>query len=150
MPLEWNDLLAKANGANILLWRTPCVTSIYKTESARLNTIYARYSDHIKIKYLGWDALLMPSGLLEARKNVSSIIMRLTQNAYPYDLAPGIMHYVLWCSTGPPKDLHESVCHHLRTIYQDISSIEYIAHVNYDHERSILDLWHCQVFIRCK
>jgi hypothetical protein len=144
MPLYWKDLLAKARGDNILLWRTPDVSKAYLLKSASLNAIYARYSDFIKIKYLGWETIKRSDGLLESQRTPKSLSIRLTYNAYPYDLDHGIDHYVLWCVDTPPLDLYETV----HKLLSNVDKCDIIAHVNYDHERSIMDLWHCQVFIR--
>jgi hypothetical protein len=68
----------------------------------------------------------------------------LTPNDYPYDLAPGIKHYIIWFNACTMENAVKiaSIC--LNTCSSNI-----IVFVNDDKNKSILDIEHYHIFIKC-
>jgi len=155
--LDWADLQAKVRGEPVLLHRTAAVQAAYESERVRLGGLYARYSDHIKIKYMRWKGVCGSgdgSGSCNDDKRLVAVRTRgslttcMTHNEYPYDLAPGIEHFVLWSTKPPPTPaaIQKLARRFLRTRGL-LDQRQFIARVNSDAERSIKDLWHCHVFV---
>lgn len=69
---------------------------------------------------------------------------RLTPNAFPYHLEPGVSHHVLWdTSDSPPAD-----CLRFARDAFPKSDYELTLRLNQPHHRSIQNLTHYHVFTR--
>ena len=152
MTLAWADVSRKAQGGPLLIHRKPRANDLYKGSRAHIEETHRLYSDYIKIKHLRWEAENDPStGKIVARRGADAADVSLDANPYPYDLEPGIFHYVLW-SAEPlsPEAMNAAVEARLGQVSIAPQLIEYVAFVNAVEDQSIRDLWHAHVFLRMR
>jgi len=157
--MTWKDIQQKAQGLMVdPIYRDKDTQVLYDENRDLVKAKYARYSDYIKIHVLKWSPIETPEGLLEARRTRGSYIKRLTINAFPYYLEPGITHLIFW-SVKPltQAEMHKAIrCKAFHDIEEpavadsekDIDNHAYEAFVNRVEHQSILDLWHAHVFVR--
>jgi hypothetical protein len=148
MPVTWADILAKSQGhTTTALYRSPEVAALYDLNRQHVAATYLRYSDFIKINTLRWRAAPTADCVVAVRTH-GSYLKRLTHNAYPYDVEPGITHLVLW-SVRPlsDKEADDTIRKQLRRLFKR-QDLEVAWFVNQVEHQSIADLWHAQVFMK--
>jgi hypothetical protein len=150
MPVTWADILAKSQNhqASPALHRSPEVAVLYDLNRQHVAATYLRYSDFIKIHTLRWKAVPTADAIVAVRTR-GSYLKRLTPNAYPYDVEPGITHLVLW-SVRPlsKEETDETIRKQMCRLFKR-QDLEVAWFINRVEHQSIADLWHAQVFLHC-
>ncbi|CAF0822931.1 unnamed protein product [Rotaria sordida] len=148
-PIEWNYLIKwLENGQEYPLWRDEQQTQRYIEHQLLVSKEYGSMNDFIRINYLKWDVDLDKSSHRRiAIPGVESIKEPLlTPNDFPYNLANGIQHWLIWCDPKPtePEKIIEEV------INKEFHSeqFEKLYFVNPPRLRSISGVFHAHVFTR--
>jgi hypothetical protein len=143
-PSLWTDIVKHTHNGRCSLRfsRLPAVERRYSAHRKGIDATYCSFADYVKINLLQWQAV-MRDGKYVARATRSSKRSVLMLNEYPYHLAPGITHAVLW-STVP---LSPSTI--IRRIRREFDG-QFVWFTNTYHRQSIPSLWHCHVMVAPK
>lgn len=72
--------------------------------------------------------------------------IHLTLNRFPYDIEKNVSHWIIW-------DLRDSDLEKYKRLVYKIFNPKYydfIFRINKEKDRSILEIKHCHLFIKCK
>ena len=148
-PIEWNDLIEwLADGQKTPLWRDATTAQRYIEHQKNVVGEYRSINDFIRINYLKWNFAIEPN--LQKRIAVPSptAIRRplLTPNRFPYYLAPGIEHWLLW-SDPKPADPDAAIRKVLDEEFP-AEKFDRFSFINPPRLRSISDVFHAHIFTR--
>ncbi|CAF0782213.1 unnamed protein product [Rotaria sp. Silwood1] len=148
-PIEWNYLIEwLKNGQKHPLWREEQQTQRYIEHQKLVSKEYRSINDFIRIRYLKWDVDLNKSSQKRiAIPSVNSIKEPLlTPNDFPYYLANGIQHWLIWCDPKPKEP--EKIVEEVMNKEFDSKKFDRLSFVNPPRLRSISDVFHAHVFTR--
>lgn len=148
-PIEWNDLIKwLADGQKTSLWRDANTAQRYIEHQKNVQREYRSINDFIRINYLKWNFAIEPN--IQKRIAVPSPTSiqgpLLTSNRFPYYLAQGIEHWLLWSDPKPTEP--EAV---IRKVIDDdfpAEKFERLSFINPPRLRSISDVFHAHIFTR--
>lgn len=147
--IQWHDLLEwLANGQKTSLWRDENCAQQYIEHQKSVDENYRSINDYIRINYLKWNSAIDPSSQKRIAVPSPTSIQGplLTPNRFPYHLAQGIEHWLIWCDPKPsePEKIVQQV------IDREFPSkrFERISFINPPRLRSISDVFHAHVFTR--
>jgi Protein of unknown function (DUF3605) len=146
-PLSWAELeraLLESKGLERLL-RSRETQAAYEAHLERLAAAWHSVADYVLVTQLGHTRVVdAESGLLRAGAAVSSAPV-FVPNDFPYHVAPGIEHHLLWCCAGP---LSEREVAELVEVHRPAASWQVLRFVNPPRLRSIKAIWHAHVLSR--
>jgi hypothetical protein len=148
-PIEWNDLIRWLdNGQRAQLWRDEHHSQRYHEHQRSVLCDYRSINDYIRIHYLKWNVCIDPTSQKRTAIMSSASIREpiLTVNRFPYDLAHGIQHWLVWCDPKPnePEKIISNVLN--REFPSD--RFDRISFINPPRLRSIPDVFHAHIFTR--
>lgn len=148
-PIEWNFLIKWfEDGQKFPLWRDQNNTQRYIEHQKSVSQDYRSINDFIRIKYLKWDIdsdkLTKKRIAIRGENSIKGPLV--TPNAFPYYLANGIQHWLIWCDPKPvePEKIVEEV---INREFQP-EKFERFYFINPPRLRSISDVFHAHVFTK--
>ena len=148
-PIEWNDLISwLENGQQTPLWRDEQCAQRYIEHQKSISREYRSINDYIRINYLKWNADRDPSTAKRLATPSSTAIREplLTPNNFPYFLAQGIQHWLIWCDPEPKEP--EKVIEDIMNRDFPVPKFDRISFINPPRLRSISAVFHAHVFTR--
>ena len=143
--MDW-DFIKNAIGSNKLelLTRDPKMMEKYTEFKSTVNSKYKDgFKDMIYIKIFNYNQVSV-DGLIHAEFHQEAIQSPvLTINEFPYHVADGISHHLVWASFPIDYSLHV-----LPLIDLHFKGKEFLSFVNPPHLQSILTISHYHIFVR--
>ena len=142
MSTSWSDLVRMSKGEEVHVARHPHVQREYEERKALVRSMFANYSDVIKIECLGFVASKVRPYTAVPTDN--TLTTSLTSTPYPIALDEGIAQNILW-------SLEELSAQDIERVVerQYVPHLfEYVYYENKPEDKSIPDLWHVHVFVR--
>lgn len=153
-PLGWEDAAELAQDGSeerlARLKRTDSALARYRAHRAQIEEAWASTSDFLLHKVFG--AATQPEqggsgrqevGLDEEAHLAAEGRVAWAPNDFPYDLEPGIGHYVVWSAKGPLSQTElEEVAR------REAPGRDFATFVNPPGLRSVHRIWHAHVLVR--
>jgi len=144
------------------LCRSPKTQALYHDEKRRKTKPgggmkdYSPRAGFIKVQEMGWEKYLHSRGKFGAKPQPNCLKSRLMKNKFPYSLYDeDVIHYVYWNTTfqtGPkaPPQVHKVKDKILDALNIPRDSGDVLVFENTNRLKSIPNLWHCHVLVRCE
>lgn len=148
-PIEWNDLIQwLADGQKTSLWRDANGAQRYIEHQKAVDRDYRSINDFIRINYLKWNSTIDTNSKKRIAVPSPTSIPGplLTPNRFPYYLAQGIEHWLIWCDPKPLEP--ESVIRKVIDHEFPSDKFDRISFINPPRLRSISDVFHAHIFTR--
>ena len=131
--------------------RVAAFPEAHARRAPQLEAKYATIGDYVLCRVFGWEAQPAGDGKLRAVPPVGfARTVRFVANDYPYTLAPGVEHHIVWVASPAgdvsalsPEALVEEVLRH-----RPAEAWEALTAVNPPRLQSVTNVWHAHVFSR--
>ena len=123
----------------MILWNFLENVDNFLYRKPKLHLGYLKHTKKIIQKY-GSVHLYIKEKIIKNRK------IHLSLNRFPYDIEKNVSHWIIW-------DLEDSSLDKYKKLVYKIFNPKYydfIFRINKEEDRSILEIKHCHLFVKCK